>query len=141
VPDLGERSAADPAAPVCRPKLGHGAAVDGDGERLTGFDAMQNIAHLIAQLVLRECAHETKVALLLPERSRTMRPVCSPGRGLGACPGHPVRGSRSCSCPSLVVQSAPSSECSTSVLLPTTTKFSSSWTSTWLPSSRVTSTS
>lgn len=47
-PDLRQCNPADPAVPVRRVKLSHRTAGNCHGEHLTGFDAAQDLAHLIA---------------------------------------------------------------------------------------------
>lgn len=70
-PNAGEHGTANPEAALCRPKFGHGATGHGHGERLAGFDPVQDVTNLVSQLLLGNAIHRKTVVLLLPMCVRT----------------------------------------------------------------------
>lgn len=54
VPDLSQLTAPHPAAALCRAQLGDGATGHGYGEGLASLDAPEDVADMVAELLLWE---------------------------------------------------------------------------------------
>lgn len=66
MPNGVEGRPADPSTAPRWVQLGNGTSSDGDGERFARLNSPQHFTYLVAQLLLGDGVHASKVALLLP---------------------------------------------------------------------------
>src|SRR5580693_6431497 len=90
-PQISQLGARHPLAGADGTQLSDRATGDGDGELLPGFGPSQNLADVVAQLLLGDRHHRHRVAIVLPAApsiSAATRGVRK-WEGLGSMPGFP----------------------------------------------------